>query len=154
MGGPGSGAKPKTYAPELVQKVRDLYALGASQTEIAEATGITQKVVWRLMSRHGITARPAVKRDQTGSANSSWRGSTATYAALHKRVEVLRGTPKKCERCGLQDPDRRYEWANLNGRYDDPYDYERLCVPCHRRLDTQRRRQGVMPPCPNRRASV
>lgn len=88
------------------------------------------------MKNHGITARVAAKRDQSGDKNSSWRGDEATYAAYHKRVEAARGKPNRCERCGTK---RKCEWANLTGDYADVNDYERICRSCHRKMDNQRR---------------
>jgi hypothetical protein len=32
-----------------------------------------------------------------------------------------------------------YEWANLTGDYQNPADYRRLCVPCHRKFDNRTR---------------
>jgi len=133
------GAKPKVYPAELVEQVRALYGRGLTQAEIAAEIGISQKVVWNIMRRHGIRARVAAKRDQRGPKNGAWKGSRATYAALHKRVEVARGTPAVCERCGASGPGRSYDWANLTGRYDDVTDYERMCRSCHRRYDAHRR---------------
>jgi len=129
------GSKPKVYDAHLVAEVQRLYSTGASQNEVAAALGISQKIVWRLMLRHGITARPQIKRDQRGDKNSSWRGGKATYQALHLRVQALRGKPQKCEGCGATGPGRSYDWANLTGRYDDPADYKRLCRSCHWKLD-------------------
>jgi hypothetical protein len=34
---------------------------------------------------------------------------------------------------------KRYEWANLTGRYDDVKDYARMCISCHRKYDKKRR---------------
>lgn len=132
------GAKPKTYPADLVATVRALYRRGLTQAEIGVEIGVSQKVVFNVMRRHGIRARVAAKRDQRGPKNGSWKGSTATYAALHKRVEVARGMPAKCERCGASGPGRSYDWANLTGRYDDVSDYERMCRSCHRRYDLHR----------------
>ncbi len=109
------------------------YASGMTQVEIADKYGSTQKVVWRAMRSWGITARVAAKREQRGSKNSSWKGDSATYAALHRRVEAQRGRPKRCEDCGKTRG--RFEWANISGRYSDVMDYKRLCVSCHHRLD-------------------
>jgi hypothetical protein len=139
MGGTGRGAKPKVYAPELVAEVIRLYAGGLTQSEVAVAAGLTQKVVWRLMLRHGIGSRPAAKREQSGPANHMWAGEAAGYQALHLRVEVARGKPARCGRCGTDDPTVRYEWANLTGQYADVNDYERMCLPCHRSFDAARR---------------
>lgn len=70
----------------------------------------------------------------TGPANHMWRGDDAKYAALHLRVAAKRGTPDRCEHCGSTTA-KRYEWANLTGRYEDVSDYVRLCVSCHRCMD-------------------
>jgi len=136
----GRGGRPKVYPEELVERVRSLYGKGLTQDEVASAAGITQKVVWRLMRRHGIVARKAAKREQRGPRNHAWKGGAAKYAALHLRIAAIRGTPARCEACGSDDPAARYEWANITGRYDDPADYRRLCVSCHRRFDAGRRR--------------
>ena len=130
-----AGRKPKQYDVQLVKQVSELYSSGRTQTEIAVVLGTTQKVVYKLMRRHGIKARPAIKRHQTGSDNSTWKGSRAGYKAFHLRVSNQRGRPKKCEICGTHDPSKRYEWANLTGKYDDPDDYKRMCKSCHARHD-------------------
>ena len=139
------GAKPKSYPPEQVAEVQVLYESGLTQSEVAQEMGISQKVVWNLMRRHRIQARPAAKRDQRGAANATWRGDDASYAALHKRVEAARGRPTYCSQCGTQDPDRTYDWANLTGKYAVVADYARMCRSCHRTYDNERRKEVV--PC-------
>lgn len=63
------------------------------------------------------------------------KGSTQ-YSAIHKWLVRIKGSPKICEKCGLNDPNVRYEWSNNSGEYKrDVKDYERLCVPCHRKKD-------------------
>lgn len=130
--------KPKVYPEALVAQVRDLYERERTQAEIAAELQLTQKVVWRLMRNHGMTARTAAKRNQQGAENSSWKGEEATYAAFHKRVEVSRGKPAKCSSCDTTEAEH-FEWANLTGHYHDVNDYIRLCIPCHRRFDARRR---------------
>lgn len=127
------------YPPDLVEKVRDLYAAGHTMAEVAALTGTTVKVLQRLMPRHGIARRGLGKRNQQGEKNATWRGDRATLDAMHLRVERVRGKPQRCALCDTADPSIRYEWANLSGHYNDIYDYARLCVPCHRRLDGRRR---------------
>jgi hypothetical protein len=129
------GGKPKVYPPNMVERVKQLYGTGYTQTEIAMILGTTQKVIWNLMRRHGIRARIAVKRDQRGSKNSSWKGKQAGYQAKHLRVSVARGKPKKCERCGTTDENKTYDWACINGNYDDVASYTRLCRSCHWKND-------------------
>lgn len=129
------GAKPKVYPASLVEKVRALYDAGHTQCEVAQMVGVSQKVVWNLMSRHGIPRRPQVKRNQRGENNTSWKGGAAKYAALHLRVATARGTPSKCEQCGTTDPGKRYEWASMTKNYADIMDYKRMCASCHKRHD-------------------
>jgi len=123
----------------LVAEVRRLYESGMTQAEVGRAVGLTQRVIFNLMRRAGITSRVAAKRDQSGPANHMWRGNDAGYQALHLRVAQARGTPSQCARCGSTDPERVYEWANLTGRYEDVGDYERMCRSCHRQYDNGRR---------------
>lgn len=140
---PHNHIKPKTYPPELVDRVKDLYASNMTQAEVGAVLGLSQRVIWRIMHNHSIPARVAIKRNQTGPANSTWKGNRAGYAALHKRVEATRGKPSICERCGSNgDTDTIYEWANLTGIYEDVGDYERMCRSCHRRYDNSRRQGG------------
>ncbi len=61
------------------------------------------------------------------------------YFQHHLRVRKQRGTPQCCERCGTEDPSKRYDWANLSGKYEDINDYARLCRLCHRKYDQSRR---------------
>ena len=140
----------KDYPPELVARVRDLYEAGHTMREVAELAGTSVKVLQRLMPRHGIERRSAVKRDQRGEKNHMWRGTGASYQALHRRVESVRGKPSRCACCDTTDPDASYEWANLSGDYEDINDYARLCVPCHRRLDARRRAATGRPTMPPR----
>lgn len=106
-----------------------------TQTEIAITLGLTVKRVQTAMKRFGIKSRKATRRNQWGKNNPNWKASNAKYAALHLRVNSLRGQPKKCEECGETDPKKRYEWASMSGRYEDPNDYRRLCCSCHKKLD-------------------
>jgi hypothetical protein len=108
------------------------YAAGLTQGQLAARYRTTQKVVWKAMVNFGIQARP---KANYGPLNGRWKGSSATYGQFHRRVRTLRGKPQKCEVCGTVDLDKTYEWANLTGRYDDPDDYRRMCVSCHRKHD-------------------
>ena len=116
-----------------VAEIASLYADGRSMREIARAHDVTTASISRLLRRHGIKAR---RRGRDRAENPG-------YVALHRRVYALRGQPSRCERCGLDDPTRRYQWANLTGNYADPDDYERMCVPCHKRYDNARRKAAA-----------
>jgi len=125
-----------TYTTPFTKEELELdYCAGLSQSEIAERYHTSQKVVWNAMRKFGIKARKAIKRNQKGENNDSWKGADVGYAAFHKRMESLMGKPQKCEVCGTVDTNKTYDWANLTGRYDDPGDYKRMCRSCHWKHD-------------------
>ena len=128
------GQKPKTYPQGMVDQVRDLYANGQTQHEIAAVLGTTQKIIWNLMRRHGIQARVAAKRDQSGERNSSWKGDAAGRYAFHRRLYARFGKPTCCLVCGTVSA-KAYDYANISGRYEDMDDYVPLCRSCHWRYD-------------------
>jgi len=70
-----------------------------------------------------------------GKQHGQWKGDKVGYSALHEWLRLRLGNPKVCDRC----PDlkaKRYEWANISGKYKRILsDWERLCVRCHRKKD-------------------
>ncbi len=112
-----------------------LYENGLSQIEVAKILGITQKVLWARFKEVNYKCRIAAKRNQWGEFNSSWKGKEASYAAKHYRIYKLLGMPRKCEICGIAEKNKRYEWANLTGKFDEPKDYKRMCKKCHHNYD-------------------
>ncbi len=112
-----------------------LYLSGLTIVEIADVLDSTYKIVRNTLIRNDIERRRAIKRNQYGPNNDSWRGDAAGYAALHRRVAVERGAPQKCDVCGTTDPAAIYDWANLTGHYEDVGDYKRMCRSCHWKYD-------------------
>jgi hypothetical protein len=127
------------YVPPCSEgDLRLLYeARRMSQAEIANHLRISLKRVQTAMRHFGIASRSTARRDQSGSSNPSWKGSAAGYQAKHLRVAAYRGKPMRCEQCGTDDPGRSYDWANLTGDYDNPFDYRRMCRSCHSKLDNK-----------------
>lgn len=109
-----------------------------TQSEIAKHYSVSQKVVFGWFKDLAIESRVAAKRNQTGENNSSWKGSNATYAAFHYRVQAARGKAKRCEECGRNDDKIKYDWANMTGNYHDMNDYKELCRSCHFKHDGHR----------------
>ena len=71
-----------------------------------------------------------------GEKNCNWEGDNVGYRALHNWVSNQKGKAKICEHCELDDPKRRYHWANIDHKYLRVLeDYISLCVPCHRKYD-------------------
>jgi hypothetical protein len=117
-----------------------MYENGKTQEEIAIHFGVTQKAIYGLFKRNKYKCRIPAKRNQLKEKNSSWKGDDASYGALHYRVEKERGKPCSCIMCNTTDISKRYEWANLTGNYQNIDDYVRMCVSCHRKFDSLRRR--------------
>lgn len=70
--------------------------------------------------------------------NGMWKGVEASLAAKHAWVVRRLGKPNKCEHCGTTKK-RMYHWSNISGSYlRDISDYQRLCVPCHKKFDLNR----------------
>lgn len=116
-------------------KAKELYESGMSQEEVAETLNVTQKIICNLFKRKKYKCRVAKKRNQYGENNDSWKGDNVGYVAFHRRMEALKGKPKKCEICGTEEKKRTYDWANLTGKYNDPNDYKRMCRSCHFKRD-------------------
>lgn len=76
----------------------------------------------------------------TGASNRLWKGDEASYTSIHNWVSRHFGKPQECEKCGENPNAYRYEWANKSGEYKRiRSDWMRLCVPCHRRMDREKR---------------
>jgi len=114
----------------------DLYAQGMTMRQVGVEVGCSAGYVHRMLKAAGVDRRP---RGTPKGAQTGPRKDEVTYGQYHQRVRVLRGTPSECSVCGATN-DQRYEWANLTGNYDDPDDFSRMCVPCHRTYDAARRK--------------
>lgn len=56
-----------------------------------------------------------VREDET--KHGKWKGDDVKYGALHGWLVRRFGKPCKCEVCGIDDPLRHYQWANLSHEY-------------------------------------
>lgn len=73
-----------------------------------------------------------------GEGNHKWKGDGASFTAKHNWIVRRLGKPQKCEHCGTTKK-RMYHWSNISGEYKrDVSDYQRLCVPCHKKYDLER----------------
>jgi len=50
----------------------------------------------------------------------------------HGYVYRVRGKASECVWGCVAD---RYQWANLTGDYENPWDYAQMCISCHIRFD-------------------
>lgn len=90
---------------------------------------------WKQKCRDRIKVlHDAATADET--QHPRWKGDDAGYYAVHDWMTKHFGQPTECEQCGLNDPLRKYHWANLSGEYRrDRNDFKRMCVSCHRKYD-------------------
>jgi hypothetical protein len=124
----------KKPSPDKEELENLYYIANMSELEMAAKYGFSIKVVQRWFRELGIQPKKAIKRNQIGVNNDSWKGDDVTYAAFHKRVISLKGKPKKCEVCGTTDENRTYDWACV-GDYKNINDYKRMCRSCHWKYD-------------------
>lgn len=129
----GHCPKFKCAIPE--DDLRKAYGSGLSQSQVADKFKTTRGRIEGAMKHYGISTRHGAERNQTGEKGGQWKGDRASYSAFHMRLRKSRGSPKKCEMCGTDDDAKRYEWANLTDKYEEPSDYKRMCAKCHRNYD-------------------
>lgn len=74
---------------------------------------------------------------KTEKNSRNWKGSKASYGAVHKWFSKKYGNPHYCEFCrNTKLRHRQYHWANRSGKYlRDLSDWLRLCVRCHSKYD-------------------
>ena len=145
MGGIGSGRKPRTYPPEVVDLVCGLYLAGKTIAEIKPyAIGYRAQTI---LERYLPGRRKAIKRNQNGPANHMWKDSPG-YQAAHLRVEADKGKASEhvCADCGSP----AHDWSYVHGCPDElreshrpaycthPNHYEPRCRTCHRAYDRRR----------------
>lgn len=128
-------------APDVLAQMRKMYDAGQTLDAVAEYAGVSRPTAAKALRSYGTVLRPPVY-ERTGDQSPNWIGRDAGYQTLHTRVEAARGKPQRCGCCDSVEPGRRYDWANLSGRYELLSDYVRMCRSCHKRFDNTRRLAG------------
>lgn len=78
-----------------------------------------------------------------------WKGDQVSYSGLHHWLTKYFGKPSLCENPKCTYPrklhkrtllkPKRYEWANISGKYKrERSDYIQLCPSCHRLFDNKK----------------
>ena len=95
-----------------------------------KAKSEAQKKIWTSSER----------REKTSGSKNGWWKEEVGYHGLHARIYRKLGRPTSCEHCNKKRLVRgKIHWANKSGKYKDELtDWIRLCVPCHKKYDTQR----------------
>ena len=89
-----------------------------------------------------------IRQRMLGSKNHQWKGDNIGYRTIHYRIINKYGKASCCENTICVYPrlnlhtkkimknPKRYEWANINGKYKlKRSDWIQLCPSCHRRYD-------------------
>ena len=74
-------------------------------------------------------------RSYRGSLSPSWKEDDVTYMGAHARVHRERGKANYCVMTDCKKKGKRFEWANLTGKYADVWDYIAMCSSCHSFFD-------------------
>lgn len=66
----------------------------------------------------------------------NWKGDDVGYNAIHTWIQRKLGKAYKCVKCDGTKGSKRYEWANLDGKYTrDVTTWSMLCSKCHHEHD-------------------
>ena len=101
-----------------------------TREEAANELGVSKPYMHERLKDIGIEPKFRRPAYPSGPNHYNWKGDDAGYLAKQHRVWKLRGSPRVCESCGLDDPEHRYVWHRQTEDGNDPDDYIRLCQFC------------------------
>lgn len=129
------------YRERNREKIRAWNRAYAERKRRAEGQSIRGSEEW--------LAKRRVDHYPTGERHGNWKGTEASYTAVHhwiKRWGVRTGSCSECgERPKPKTSHRKHgtEWANVSGEYRrDVTDWIELCPSCHHRRDRAKRARG------------
>lgn len=143
---PENRPKPRAYPEHIVESVRRMYldeGMTVAEVQAALPQGFKAQ---RIIERHIPERRPAIKRDQRGERNDSWKGDDASYQAAHLRMGKV--SESTCADC----PSVAQHWSYQGGCPAErggvdsplycthPEHYAPRCVRCHHHYDHKGRR--------------
>jgi hypothetical protein len=89
---------------------------------------------------HSKRCLDCFKKYNHGKNHGNWKGDGVGYRAIHEWVDRWLGKPQHCSICN-DISNRRYHWSNVSGQYlRIKADWIRLCVPCHKNFDKDKKR--------------
>ncbi len=126
--------KERYVVPSVVRQGRGVYCSTTCRSKYA----VYQMLKVRGDSWKANARKAAIKRISSEETHPRWKGDKVGYYGVHDWITKHYGQPKECEVCGLNDPNRKYHWANLTNYLRDRSDWKRMCVSCHRLYDYRR----------------
>ena len=126
------------------KEVIALYLARTPAPDIAEKYGVNYNSIYRILARNNIPVSKSFmdKGRLAESESPNWVGDEAKYRTVHTfvRRKINDGVCSKCGESGLSG--KKIHTANLTGIYSrDPKDYAMMCIKCHRKFDSERRRK-------------
>lgn len=102
------------------------------------------KGIKRIFTKEHRLKLSEIKKDafKISSNHPQWKGDKASYRAIHAWIVKHYGKPTVCEDCKTKNlTGHKIHWANINDKYKrDIKDWKRLCVKCHGKFDTIKRK--------------
>jgi len=78
-----------------------------------------------------------------GVKNHLWKGSNASYSAIHYWLYRNFGRPVLCENTECKMISKNFEWSNISGEYiRKRSDWQMFCKSCHKLYDLGRKKNG------------
>ncbi|HEM7839616.1 hypothetical protein [Burkholderia multivorans] len=115
----------------------ELYGLGASIEDVADAYGVSRQAMWKALSRRGVAMRPRIRFDAGNHffVHGEGYGSEKVAAKIEvmKAIRAGRLTRQPCERCG-ESPTAKDGRSLVHAHHEDyskPLHVRWLCVSCH-----------------------
>jgi hypothetical protein len=121
--------------------------LGQKAWNKGKKTGLIPKSAFKKGHKLSERTKQIIGESSRGRNNWNWKGDKVGYNALHTWVSREYGKPYKCEMEGCIYPrkdlhgkimkaPKRYEWANITGKYlRDRDDWMMMCPSCHLKYD-------------------
>jgi hypothetical protein len=119
---------------------------GLSKKELPSLSGgrpLGSKDTKKRNSENYRLSRLGNKNPRFGKVPSNFKVVGYSYGALHNWIRRHYGKPTNCEYCMKENlKGKRINWANISGEYKrDRNDFVRLCVPCHRLFDKNKKNE-------------
>lgn len=144
------GRKNPQRTPEHKEAVRQaLIAYNKSRAGVPLSAERRQKMrEARLGARHSPETRAKIGTAQRNERGNNWKGDDVGYVGLHDWMSKNKPRTGICEHCGdvptVRGRTVGTEFANVSGEYRrDITDFIELCIPCHRKFDSPRRRKNA-----------
>lgn len=126
--------KPRNFSIQALENIRTAAKARKGKWTDTQKERIRQANLGKKYSLE-VNASKASK----GKKNGMWKGSKASYTAIHIWVLKWKGKANKCVDCGITSDKRKIEWSNVDHKYRRNLDdYVGRCVPCHRGYDIKK----------------